>query len=63
MKVIVSKDIKSFMSIDKINVVYIDMKKRNLREGYCVYAHNNSQPERNTACRVGWRRGMGNNIT
>ena len=34
MKVIVSIDIKSIMSIDTINVVYIDMKKRNLREGY-----------------------------
>ena len=62
MKVIVSIDIKSIMSIDTINVVYIDMKKRNLHEGYCVYAHNNSQPERDTACRVGWRRGMGDNI-
>ena len=62
MKVIVSIDIKSIMSIDTINVVYIDMKKRNLREGYCVYTHNNSQPEHDTACRVGWRRGMGVNI-
>ena len=57
MKVIVSIDIKSIMSIDTINVVYIDMKKRNLREGYSVYTHNNSQPELDTACRVGWRRG------
>ena len=62
MKVIVSIDIKSIMSIDTINVVYIDMKKRNLREGYCIYTQNNSQSERDTACRVGWRRGMGDNI-
>ena len=61
MKVIVSIDIKSIMSIDTINIVYIDMKKRNLREGYCVYTHNNSQPEHDTACRVGRRRGMGDN--
>ena len=61
MKVIVSIDIKSIMSIDTINVVYIDVKKRNLHEGYCVYTHNNSQPEHDTACSVGRRRGVGNN--
>ena len=59
MKVIVSIDIKSIMSIDTINVVYIDMKKRNLREGYCVYTHNNSQPLSATrlaelGCKGGW---------
>ena len=61
MKVIVSIDSKIIMSIDTINVVYMGMKKRNLREGYCVYrhkdyyvyTHNNSQPERDTACSVG----------
>ena len=66
---IVSIDIEFIMSIDTINVVYIDMKKRNLHEGYYVfrhkdyyvYTHNNSQPEHDTACRVGRRRGMGDN--
>ena len=41
-----SIDMKVIMSIDTINVRYIDMKKkRNLHEGYCVYTHNNSQLE------------------
>ena len=53
---------KFIVSIDTITLVHVDMKKRNLHEGYCVYTHNNSQPERDTACRVGWRRGMGINI-
>ena len=60
---IMSIDIKIIMSIDTINVVYIDMKKRNLHEGYCVYTHDNGQPERNTACSVGRRRGVGTTQT
>ena len=40
MKFIVSIDIEIIMSIDTINVVYIDTKKRNLHEGYCVYRYN-----------------------
>ena len=47
MKFIVSIDIEIIMSIDTIimsidtiTLVYIDMKKGNLHEGYCVYRHN-----------------------
>ena len=52
MKVIVSIDIKSIMSIDTINVVYIDMKKRNLHEGYCVYRHEGYYVYRYNKCRI-----------
>ena len=69
MKFTVSIDIEIIMSIDTVTLVHVDMKKRNLHEGYCVYrhkdyyvyTHNISQPERDTACGVGRRRGMGDN--
>ena len=39
MKFIASIDIEIIMSIDTITFVYVDMKKGNLHEGYCIYRH------------------------